>query len=115
MPSLRLPEPLPQQLPVLASPANRKVVRAGRRYGKSRLAMIAAMDGHGPRVNGVPKLPGVLQGWDVVWVAKDYPQLSTVMWREEFVPRFKHLPFVDMNANEHFVAVRGLGTLYLRP
>lgn len=113
---VRLPEPLPQQVPVLESPARRKVTRCGRRYGKSRLAMLAAIDGHGPRdAAGQPALPGVLQGWDVVWIAKDYPQLSTVMWREEFIPRFKHLPYVDMNENDMRVSFKGLGNLYLRP
>lgn len=113
--ALQLPTPLPQQEPILDSPASRKVVRAGRRFSKSRTAMIAGFAGHGPGAPEDPMFPGVLQGWDVVWVAKDYPQLSTVMWREEFVPRLKHLPFVHMNANEHYVALDGLGTLYLRP
>jgi hypothetical protein len=114
--AVRLPEPLPQQVPILASRARRKVLRAGRRFSKSRTAMLAAIDGHGPRDEaGVPALPGVLQGWDVVWIAKDYPQLSTVMWREEFIPRFKHLPFVNMNENEMRISVQGLGNLYLRP
>ncbi len=78
--------------------------------------MVAGIDGHGPVLkSGERMFPGVLQGGDVVWVAQDYPNLSTVMWREEFVPRFKHLPFVNMNANEHFIEFKGLGTLFLRP
>lgn len=113
---IKLPEPLPQQVPILESPAKRKVIRAGRRFSKSRTAMIAGIDGHGPRdATGKKLFPGVLQGGDVVWVAQDYPNLSTVMWREEFVPRFKHLPFVRMNALEHFIEFKGLGTLFLRP
>jgi hypothetical protein len=93
------------------------VLRCGRRFGKSRFAMVAAIDGHGPRdpKTGRRRFPGILQGKDIVWVAQDYPNLSTVMWREEFVPRFKHLPYVSMNANEHYIQVHGLGTLYLRP
>jgi hypothetical protein len=104
-------------VPILESPAKRKVLRCGRRFGKSRFAMVAAIDGHGPRdpKTGRRRFPGILQGKDIVWVAQDYPNLSTVMWREEFVPRFKHLPFVSMNANEHYIQVHGLGTLYLRP
>lgn len=115
--AIRLPEPLAHQLPILDSPAKRKVLRCGRRFGKSRFAMIAAIDGHGPRdlKTGMRRFPGILQGKDIVWVAQDYPNLSTVMWREEFVPRFKHLPFVNMNANEHYIGIQGLGTLYLRP
>lgn len=113
--AVRLPAPLPAQVPILESAAGRKVVRCGRRFGKSRLAMIAGIAGHGPGPDGDKQFPGVLQGRDIVWVAQDYPNLSTVMWREEFVPRFRHLPFVSMNANEHFIAFDGLGTLFLRP
>lgn len=112
---IRLPAPLPAQVPILDSEAPRKVLRCGRRFGKSRFAMIAALAGHGPGYDGAKLFPGVLQGRDIVWVAQDYPNLSTVMWREEFVPRFKHLPYVSMNANEHFISFDGLGTLFLRP
>lgn len=115
-PVIRLPHPMSHQVPILDSDARRKVIRAGRRFGKSRLAMIAALDGHGPKdSSGKPLFEGVLQGGDVVWVAQDYPNLSTVMWREEFQPRFKHLPFVNMNAQRHDIEFEGLGTLFLRP
>lgn len=115
--AIRLPEPIGLQPGWLESAASRKVHRVGRRGTKSRFAMVAGIDGHGPRdpKTGKRKFPGVLQGGDVVWVAQDYPNLSTVMWREEFVPRFKHLPFVNMNANEHYIQFQGLGTLFLRP
>lgn len=113
--AIRLPAPLPAQVPILESAAPRKVLRCGRRFGKSRLAMIAGIVGHGPGPDGDKLFPGVLQGRDVVWMAQDYPNLSTVMWKEEFVPRFRHLPFVTMNANEHFISFDGLGTLFLRP
>lgn len=113
---LRLPAPIGLQPAWLASDAPRKVLRVGRRGTKSRFAMIAAIDGHGPRdERNIPKFKGVLQGMDVVWVAQDYPNLSTVMWREEFVPRFRHLPYVDMNQNDHAISFSGLGTLFLRP
>lgn len=115
-PAVRLPALLKHQEPIRESSASRKVLRCGRRFGKSRFAMVAALDGHGPQLpDGTRKFPGILQGGDVVWVAQDYPNLTTVMWREEFVPRFKHLPFVTMNANEHTIAFQGLGTLFLRP
>lgn len=79
------------------------------------MAMIAAFAGHGEGEFGAKQFPGILQGKDVVWVAQDYPNLSTVMWREEFIPRFKHLPYVSMNENQHLISIKGLGTLYLRP
>jgi hypothetical protein len=112
---IRLPSPLPRQIDILNSDSSRKVLRCGRRFGKSRFAMIAALAGHGPGNDGEKLFPGVLQGKDIVWVAQDYPNLSTVMWREEFLPRFKHLPYVTMNGNDHFISFDGLGTLFLRP
>lgn len=86
----------------------------GRRGTKSRFALIAGVAGHGPGRDGARQFPGIMEGGDVVWVAQDYPNLTTVMWREEFVPRFGHLPWVTLNAQDHFVSVRGRGTLYLR-
>lgn len=112
---LILPYPLPKQAPILDDDAPRKVLRCGRRFGKSRFGMIAAIAGHGPGTDGNRMFPGILQGGDIVWVAQDYPNLSTVMWREEFKPRLEHLPYISMNANEHFISVTGKGTLYLRP
>lgn len=100
---------------MLQSAKRFKVARAGRRGGKSRGAMVAAIDGHGPRGKNGPLFPGILQGGDVVWCAQDYPNLSTVMWREEFVPRLKHLPYVSMNEVRHEISFQGLGTLFLRP
>jgi hypothetical protein len=76
--------------------------------------MIAAIAGHGSGTDGARQFPGIMEGGDVVWVAQDYPNLTTVMWREEFVPRFGHLPWVTLNAQDHFVSVNGGGTLYLR-
>ena len=59
--TLFVPAPLRHQRPVLLSPTKRKIWRAGRRTGKSRAALLAATDGHGPMVNGVPALAGMLQ------------------------------------------------------
>lgn len=113
-PPLVLPAPIGPQPEWLDSPASRKVIRAGRRTGKTRFALLASVAGHGPGPDGHKLHPGILQGGDVVWVAQDYPNLTTVMWREEIVPRFGHLPHFTTNAAEHFVSCRGAGTLYLR-
>jgi hypothetical protein len=59
-------------------------------------------------------LEGIIHGWDVVWLAQDYPNLVTVVWNEIIEPRFKHLPFVETNENEHRLEFPGLGSLYLR-
>ena len=78
--------------------------------------MLASIVGHGGGEDGAKQHPGILEGGDVVWISQDYPNLMTVMWREEFVPRFAHLPWVTMNQNTPgpLVSVHGQGTLYLR-
>jgi len=112
---LVLPEPIGKQPEWLDSPATRKVLRVGRRGSKTRFALIAAMAGHGPGwEDGRPSMRGVLQGGDVVWIAQNYTNLSTVLWREEIVPRMGHLPWVNLNVQKHDVEIPGVGALLLR-
>jgi hypothetical protein len=112
---LLLPEPIGKQPEWLSSPASRKVLRVGRRGSKTRFALIAALAGHGPGwEDGRPKFSGVLQGMDVVWIAQNYPNLTTVLWREEIIPRMGHLPWVTLNAQLHDVNIPGVGALLLR-
>jgi len=111
--TLYLPAPLSHQVPVLEHPSKRKIWRAGRRTGKTRAALLAAVDGHGPRTAGVPSLRGILQGGDVVWISPDYPQ-SQAIWREEILPRFAGLPGVELSLSERRVGIMGHGTLELR-
>lgn len=82
---------------------------------KTRTAFIAAMAGHGPGWDvASPAMPGVLQGGDVVWIAQNYTNLTTVLWREEIVPRMAHLPWVSLNSQRHDVEIPGVGALMLR-
>lgn len=81
-PVLRLPRPLPHQIPVLEDPSPRKLWRAGRRTGKSVAGRIAAVRGHGPKgPDGYRTLPGMLDGANVAWLTKTYKQ-SKVVWRK---------------------------------
>lgn len=90
------------------------MLRVGRRGSKTRFALLAAIAGHGPGwEDGRPQLPGILQGGDVIWIAQDYPNLTRVVWREEIIPRFAHLPWAKLNERDHALAIPGLGTLYL--
>src|SRR5689334_213740 len=75
---IKIPRPLPQQAAILAHPARFKLWRAGRRSGKSRAELHAALFGHGP--NRCWK--GLVHGKDVGWVAPDFPQAKTI-WEEE--------------------------------
>jgi len=112
---LVLPEPVGKQQEWLEHPATRKVLRVGRRGAKTRFAFLAALIGHGPMLSsGDPSMRGVLQGGDVVWIAQNYPNLTTVLWREEIVPRMGHLPWVSLNNQRHDVEIPGVGALMLR-
>jgi hypothetical protein len=109
MSELVLPRPLAHQQPVLDADARFKLWRAGRRTGKSRAAVLAAVAGHGPD----RQYAGVMQGGDVVWIAPDYPQ-SLAIWREEVKPRFAGLSFATINETQRRVDVHGLGSLEIR-
>lgn len=112
--ALVLPAPLPHQRSVLSHPSKRKLWRAGRRTGKTRAALLAAVDGHGPRnPQGWPTLPGMLQSGDILWLSPDYPQ-SAAIWREEILPRFEGLPGVTVSRSERRLEIQSLGTLELR-
>lgn len=112
---LVLPAPVGKQFEWLSSPATRKLLRVGRRGTKTRFAFMASLTGHGPGwQDDEPLLPGVLQGGDVVWISPTYSNLTTVLWREEIVPRMGHLPWVQLNVTLHDVNIPGLGSLMLR-
>lgn len=112
---LVLPEAIGLQAAMLESPASRKVLRWGRRSGKTRGAFIAALLGHGPTdPSGEPMHRGVLQGGDVVWICPTFSNLSTVLWKEEIVPRMGHLPWINLNKQDHDILIPGVGSLLLR-
>jgi hypothetical protein len=112
---LILPEPVGKQWEWLDSPASRKVLRVGRRGTKTRFAFTAGMMGHGPGwEEDNPRFGGILQGGDVVWICPTYANLTTVLWREEIVPRMGHLPWVNLDKSLHDVNIPGLGSLMLR-
>lgn len=112
---LVLPAPVGKQVEWLSSSATRKLLRVGRRGTKTRFAFMASLTGHGQGwQDDEPALPGVLQGGDVVWISPTYSNLTTVLWREEIVPRMGHLPWVDLNVSLHDVNIPGLGSLMLR-
>jgi len=112
---LVLPEPVGRQYEWLDSGASRKVLRVGRRGTKTRFAFTAGIAGHGPGwEEDNPAFGGVLQGGDVVWICPTYANLTTVLWREEIVPRMGHLSWVSLDKSLHDVNIPGLGSLMLR-
>ena len=106
MPEIAIPALLAHQAPVAASAVRNKVVRAGRRWGKSRLAFNISIMGHsGGR--------GVADGGTVVWLAPDFPQ-ATSIWREEVEPRFRGVAGIRLNQQEHTVTLPHGGMLSIR-
>lgn len=110
--AIHLYAPLPVQEPVISSPARYKLVRAGRRGSKSRLALYCACMGHGPEVDGQPLRKGMFQGGDILWLVRDFPQARAI-WREEIVRRFEGADGVDLQRGEYRVEVAG-GSLEIR-
>lgn len=100
--------PLPQQVPIVESAARFKVVRAGRRFGKTRLALYCSIIGHGPG----EMFPGIASGKDVAWVAPEYRN-SDVIWIEDILPRFSGAVGVTTNDSDHVLAIPGGGRLFL--
>jgi hypothetical protein len=105
---VRVAAPLAHQRPWLASPARFKIVRAGRRSGKSRAALHASLFGHGPK----QQWRGLLQGKDVGWVAPDFKQAETI-WAEELKPRFDGVDGWTLSEKNHSLTLDGYGTLFL--
>lgn len=112
--TLDLQEPLAHQVPIFDAPQRFKVWRAGRRTGKSRGAWVAGMIGHGPGwYDFKPMHEGVAQGWDVVWLAPDYPQ-SKAIWLEDVKPRAENLDGVKLNNSDFILELEGAGKLHVR-
>lgn len=105
---VRIAAPLPQQVPIVESAARFKVVRAGRRFGKTRLALYCALIGHGPG----QMFAGIVAGKDVAWVAPEYKN-SDVIWEEDIKPRFRNALGVKTNDTDHILEIPGGGRLVL--
>lgn len=102
-----IPALLEHQIADALDPRRFKVLRKGRRWGKDRLAFHVAWFGHGPD----DQWPGILEGWDVAWLAPDFKQ-GRGIWQEEVVPRFQNIPGVSVNQQDRTVILDGCGGLY---
>lgn len=65
---IQIPAARPHQVPVLNDPARFKVLRWGRRTGKTVLDMIAATIGQGSEPNN----KGMFDGGEILWVYRDF-------------------------------------------
>ena len=75
---IRLPRPMPHQLPVLLHSARMKVAVCGRRWGKTALGLMCTVGGHGAYRG---QRPGAVQGAKVWWVAPSHP-IASEIWRD---------------------------------
>lgn len=107
-----IPAPLEHQVADIQHPARFKVLRKGRRWGKDRLAFHVAWFGHGPLTGDTPVWAGILDGWDVAWLAPDFKQ-GRGIWAEEIMTgRFNDVPGVTVNQQDRTVVLEGCGGLY---
>lgn len=102
-------------------PNKRKLYLWGRRSGKTRAVLRAAVTGHGPMVpvdpldptKGMrPALRGLAQGGDVLWLGPDYTQLATI-WREEIKPRFDEADGCRTTSDSPMIASLGGNNLII--
>ena len=103
---LHLPGPTPMQAEVLNDHARYKVLRVGRRGGKTRCAFIACTQGHGAKPYG----KGMLDGGQVCWVPSTIPQ-GKAIWREEILPRFTGIPGFAISEQDRRVTAPNGGSL----
>jgi hypothetical protein len=98
--------PPSKQKEVLDSEKRFKLLRWGRRASKTRTAFIAAAVGHGSKPNG----KGFIQGGEILWVARDYPNSDTI-WRKEILRRFANKPGFKINKQDKRVEMDNGGSL----
>lgn len=106
--------PIGWQVGMVADSTPNKVLLGGRRSAKTVGADYCALMGHGPLTNGAPLWKGILQGYDVIWVAPDATQ-NKKLWENKVEPRWRDRhPGISVNASDHFVSFRGIkgGTLW---
>lgn len=112
--NINLPAPTPLQARELLVESRFKLWNWGRRTAKSRGAEIAAVCGHGPAdARGRASLRGMLHGGDVIWLAPDYPQSSTI-WVEDIEPTFRGVPGVRVSLDDRTVTLPNGGRLLVR-
>lgn len=124
-----LQRPLAHQQPVIDDPARFKLLRWGRRAGKTRVMHVISAVGHGnkeldakleleAKTTGCPRQrawwPGFLNGGRVCWTSRDNPQMELV-WAQEMRPRYKGHPGIHWHEQEKLIEMRdGSGSLDLR-
>ena len=103
--SIDVPTPFDFQAVALEDPHRFKVWRWGRRAGKTRGMMHAAIKGHGaPDTDNFWR--GMFAGGNVFWISRDNPQME-VIWHQEFKPRFKGREGIYWREQDKIIEVNG--------
>jgi hypothetical protein len=108
MSSVQVPALLEHQQPIGLSDAPNKVLRCGRRFGKTRFALNIAILGHGSQ----GQFRGITSGLDVIWLAPSFKQANRI-WDEEIVPRFDGKRGVSVHRQDKKVTLQGAGSLWV--
>lgn len=81
--NVKIPRPRADQREVLDDATRFKVLDAGRRYGKSTVAVVMLLLGHGPGwLEGQPSLKGALAGGRIWLVVPDMRSTGRDRWRD---------------------------------
>jgi predicted phage terminase large subunit-like protein len=104
---IRLPKPLPHQLPLLQSPARFKLAVCGRRFGKTKAGLIATVAGHGPG----RLFRGAVSGGQIWWVAPTFP-IAAAIWRD--LKRATRTGWKDKSEVEKRIEFPGGGSVTVR-
>lgn len=95
---INIQAPIGVQIAVLDSEARFKLLRFGRRVGKTVVEFIAAAIGHKSKPHG----KGFLDGGEILWVARDYPNSDTI-WRKQILRRFANKAGFTINKQDRRV------------
>lgn len=112
-----LSEPMPHQIPVLLDPSRFKVVKCGRRWGKTEgVGDVATLVGHGPfsldAGNPVPQYRGALYGGNIWRILPTLPQAGE-MW-DRMCDLLAPVWLRKTESPEHKIWLPGGGTFSVR-
>lgn len=112
--TLKMPGLYPHQQRASDAPQPFKLLRWGRRTGKTVQIFRDAVLGHGPiQPNGEPLHRGMRHGLDVVWVGRSKDQARTI-WNNEVKPRFEATGIANINETLLTASLPGMGRLIVK-
>jgi predicted phage terminase large subunit-like protein len=104
--TLRLPKPLPYQIPILLDPARFKVICCGRRWGKTATGLQMILRGHGPTRD---YRRGALSGGNMLWVAPFNKTLKKRIWPD--LKKVLSGVWTDKSEVDHIINLPGGGRI----